>query len=90
MTNGSLNPYVFIVGLGRSGTTLLRRVVDTHPRSATTLLSRVVGAHPLITIPPESHWIPDWFEKGKGLYWNGQVKNWLVEAVMETFKSQRT
>ncbi|HET7479281.1 MAG TPA: sulfotransferase [Rubrobacteraceae bacterium] len=36
------NPYLFIVGCARSGTTLLHRIVD---------------AHPLIAITPEMHWI---------------------------------
>ena len=36
------NPYVFIVGCARSGTTLLRRIVNAHPQ---------------IAIMPESHWI---------------------------------
>jgi Sulfotransferase family len=38
-----LNPYLFIVGCPRSGTTLLRRMV---------------GAHPRIAITRETHWIP--------------------------------
>ena len=29
-----LNPYVFIVGCPRSGTTLLRRIADAHPQLA--------------------------------------------------------
>jgi hypothetical protein len=37
-----LNPYVFIVGCPRSGTTLLQRMVD---------------AHPAIAVAPETHWI---------------------------------
>jgi hypothetical protein len=37
-----MNPYVFIVGCPRSGTTLLRRIVDAHPE---------------IAITPETHWI---------------------------------
>ena len=37
------NPYLFIVGC---------------PRSGTTLLQRMVNAHPSIAITPESHWIP--------------------------------
>ena len=36
------NPYVFIVGCARSGTTLLHRIVDAHPQ---------------IAITPEMHWI---------------------------------
>jgi hypothetical protein len=37
-----MNPYVFIVGCPRSGTTLLKRLVDAHPE---------------ITITHETHWI---------------------------------
>jgi hypothetical protein len=49
-----VNPYLFIVGCPRSGTTLLQRLVDSHPQMAVT---------------PETHWIPRWFHKkpGKGL-----------------------
>ena len=36
------DPYLFIVGCARSGTTLLRRIVDAHPQ---------------IAITPEMHWI---------------------------------
>jgi sulfotransferase family protein len=39
-----LNPYLFIVGCPRSGTTLLRRMVDAHPQ---------------IAITRETHWIPE-------------------------------
>jgi hypothetical protein len=42
------NPYVFIVGCPRSGTTMLRRMVDAHPAVAST---------------PETHWIPRYFEQ---------------------------
>ena len=34
------NPYVFIVGCPRSGTTLLQRMVDAHPQTAITPESR--------------------------------------------------
>jgi hypothetical protein len=36
------DPYLFIVGCARSGTTLLRRIVDAHPK---------------IAITPEMHWL---------------------------------
>jgi hypothetical protein len=39
-----MNPYVFIVGCPRSGTTLLRRMVDAHPE---------------VAIARETHWIPE-------------------------------
>jgi Sulfotransferase family len=46
----SVNPYVFIVGASRSGTTLLRRMVDAHPD---------------IAITRETHWIVEAL-KGEG------------------------
>jgi hypothetical protein len=39
-----MNPYLFIVGCPRSGTTLLRRMVNAHPE---------------IAITRETHWIPE-------------------------------
>jgi Sulfotransferase family len=42
-----VNPYVFIVGCARSGTTLMHRIVDAHPQ---------------IAISPEMHWITRQFE----------------------------
>ena len=47
-----MNPYVFIVGCPRSGTTLLGRMVD---------------AHPLVAIIHETRWIDEWFEERVGL-----------------------
>ncbi|TMA46731.1 MAG: sulfotransferase [Deltaproteobacteria bacterium] len=38
-----MTPAPFIVGVGRSGTTLLRLMLD---------------AHPYLAIPPETHFIP--------------------------------
>ena len=46
------NPYVFIVGCPRSGTTLLKRLVD---------------AHPAIASPPETHWITRFYKRGTGV-----------------------
>jgi hypothetical protein len=47
-----MHPFVFLVGCARSGTTLLQRVVDAHPRLA---------------IIPEMHWITDYFREPKWL-----------------------
>lgn len=44
----SPNPFVFAVGCARSGTTLLTRMLDAHPRIAMT---------------PETHWIPKFYEE---------------------------
>jgi hypothetical protein len=69
------NPFLFIVGCPRSGTTLLRRMVD---------------AHPLIAIPRrETHWIPRAFRARVGMTPNGLVthslSSWL--ATDERFPS---
>jgi len=45
----TVNPYTFLVGAARSGTTLLKRIVDTHPQ---------------IAITPESHWISRYVKEG--------------------------
>jgi len=37
-------PFPFVVGMNRSGTTLLRMMLDAHPE---------------LTIPPETHFVPD-------------------------------
>jgi hypothetical protein len=41
--SGAAPPAPFVVGVGRSGTTLLRMMLDSHPQ---------------LTIPPETHFIP--------------------------------
>jgi Sulfotransferase family len=43
-------PAPFVVGVGRSGTTLLRMMLD---------------AHPALTIPPETHFVPTLIDRGK-------------------------
>src|SRR3954454_23224027 len=40
-------PAPFVVGMNRSGTTLLRLMLDSHPE---------------MTIPPETHFVPDLIE----------------------------
>jgi hypothetical protein len=46
------DPYLFIVGCARSGTTLVHRIVDAHPE---------------IAITPEMHWITRQFKSRNGL-----------------------
>ena len=41
---GAEAPFPFVVGMNRSGTTLLRMMLDAHPE---------------LTIPPETHFVPD-------------------------------
>jgi hypothetical protein len=67
-TSHERNPFVFIVGCPRSGTTLLRRMVDAHPLIAITRR--------------ETHWIPIGFRKQIGLTQDGVVTadviSWLT------------
>lgn len=61
------NPYVFIVGCPRSGTTLLQRIVNAHSQ---------------IAITPESHWIPTLFDKHKGLTPEGLVTPAIIPYLL--------
>ncbi len=61
------NPYVFIVGCPRSGTTLLQRIVNAHSQ---------------IAIIPESHWVPRLFDKRKGLTAEGLVTPELISSLL--------
>ncbi len=61
------NPFVFIVGC---------------PRSGTTLLQRMVNAHPDIAVTPESHWIPRLYAKPWALTSEGPVKPKLIRRLL--------
>lgn len=61
------NPFLFLVGCARSGTTLLQRILD---------------AHPLIAMTPETHWIPRFYRKRVGLEADGVVKPALIDALL--------
>ncbi len=60
------NPYVFIVGCPRSGTTLLGRMVD---------------AHPSLAIVHESRWIPTWYQNRVGLTRDGCVTEKFISKL---------
>jgi Sulfotransferase family len=62
-----VNPYVFIVGCPRSGTTLLRRMVDAHPQ---------------VAITRETHWIPEWFKRRTGITPQGLVTGDLIPTLL--------
>jgi hypothetical protein len=64
-----MNPFVFIVGCPRSGTTLLQRLLDSHP---------------LLAITPETHWIPRWYENrgAKEITPEGLVTRKLVRKLL--------
>ncbi|HEV2496030.1 MAG TPA: sulfotransferase [Terriglobia bacterium] len=60
------NPFVFIVGCPRSGTTLLQRMVNAHPQ---------------IAITPESHWIPHLYQKLWAVTSAGVIEHKLVREL---------
>jgi Sulfotransferase family len=62
-----MNPYLFIVGCPRSGTTLLGRMVDAHPD---------------VAVIHEGRFVPDFFERRRGLTPDGFVTPALVEELL--------
>jgi len=62
-----MNPFLFIVGCPRSGTTLVQRMLNAHPQLA---------------IAPESHWIPRLHEKPWALTPEGLVKPKLIRRLL--------
>jgi hypothetical protein len=61
-------PAPFVVGLTRSGTTLLRLMLDAHPE---------------LTVPPETHFVPDLIKAAKA---DGAT----AETMLEALTSNRT
>lgn len=73
--NTGRNPFVFAVGCPRSGTTLLRRILNAHPQLA---------------IPKvETHWIPKFFNKGLGLTRDGRATPGLLDHLAADHRFQR-
>jgi hypothetical protein len=60
------NPYVFVVGCARSGTTLLQRMLDAHRD---------------IAVVHETHWIPKWYERRKGVTPEGLATSELASRL---------
>ena len=67
-TTFTQNPYLFVVGCPRSGTTLMKRMLDTHPQ---------------IAITRETHWITRFFDKRIGLTPEGLVTPDLIPLLFE-------
>ena len=65
---GAVNPYFFVVGCPRSGTTLLRRMLDAHPRLA--MMRR------------ETHFIPRIYARRAGLTSEGEVTPAIVDELL--------
>jgi Sulfotransferase family len=63
-----MNPYVFVVGCPRSGTTLLQRLLDAHPRLA---------------VIDETRWIDHWHTQRKGVNADGLVTGKLITRLLE-------
>jgi hypothetical protein len=63
-----MNPYVFVVGCARSGTTLLKRVLNAHPQ---------------IAISKETHWIPLVYEERAGLTPDDFVTPTLIDKLLK-------
>ncbi len=70
-----MNPYVFLVGCPRSGTTLLRRLADAHPQLA---------------VARGTRWLARTFEFRRGLTEDGYVMPKLVERLgADPFRMER-
>jgi hypothetical protein len=59
------DPFPFVVGMNRSGTTLLRMMLDAHPD---------------LTIPPETHFVPDMIKAAKA---DGATPQTVLDAMKE-------
>jgi hypothetical protein len=70
----TLNPYMFVVGAARSGTTLLQRMLD---------------AHPLLAVVNETYWLPRKFRERTGLTREGLVTPALLPQLLASPKFSR-
>jgi Sulfotransferase family len=74
-TNGEIvNPYVFVVGAARSGTTLLQRMLDAHPQLA---------------VVNETYWVARKFRERDGLTREGIVTPALLPKLVASPKFSR-
>jgi hypothetical protein len=68
------NPFVFVVGCPRSGTTLLQRILDAHPQLA---------------VCPESFWIVYYYQNRVGLRPDGRITPEIIDRLFEYHKFYR-
>jgi len=66
------NPFMFMVGCQRSGTTLLQHMLNSHPE---------------IAVMPEGGWFGTWYEMRLGVSHEGFAKRELVSRVLRTHKN---
>lgn len=67
-TQTSTNPFLFLIGAPRSGTTMLKRMVNSHPQIAMTR---------------ETHWIPGIFENRRAMDEAGFVTPAILDKLFE-------
>jgi ATP-binding cassette subfamily B protein len=61
------NPFTFVVGC---------------PRSGTTLLQRLLNAHPMLAMTPETHWVPKFYQDRVGLTPDGFASPELIGQLL--------
>ncbi len=66
------NPFLFVLGCQRSGTTLLQHILDSHPQTA---------------IMQEAGWFGTWYERGMGVTAQGFATADLIPNLLRTSKN---
>lgn len=66
------NPFLFVLGCQRSGTTLLQHILDSHPRTA---------------IMQEAGWFGTWYEHRIGITLEGFATAELIPNILRTSKN---
>lgn len=67
-----INPFLFVLGCQRSGTTLLQHILDIHPR---------------VAIMQEAGWFGTWYEQGIGVTPEGFATVDLIPNLLRTSKN---
>lgn len=90
MKNINQNPYLFVVGCPRSGTTQLQRMLDHHPQLAVAndshFIPRAIEDLPIGIDPPLTHALVEWVRSYRRFYRLGLAD----EAVYEAAENART